>query len=321
MNPGTIKILTSIVTTIIGAVLPPLVKPLIEKILSSIDPPQNEDSPELVFPSGVRLSSSRRKISWRKILIVSVALAIFSGFLGYYGWGTRLAGVPFVLGGDSLQNNTPVASPTELSTPNITVTPALTPTPIPRDELLMEINFGWRGEGNCNDYNPNLLGYENRAYYIKPSTNGYIAVCHKNDKLEPEGSLQVTAFPEGNPSEHVYYGFGVLFGWKGGGLSTTDACMFGVRRRAGSTKAVFIERVDGHQTTSTKQLDLLTLDNNPHTLRVVLRENGWAYGYLDERFIAKHRFTQCSTGPVGLVTWGAEDLKVYFDDLKLFGLP
>lgn len=275
-----------------------------------------------MYPPGVRLPPQKRKIGRRIVLTSSLVLAIAGGIFGYHWWGTKLAGVPFVLNDESsLPNTTLVASPTVPSTPNITVTPEFTPTPIPRGKLLMEINFGWRGEGACNDYDPNLLGYENQAYYVKPHTNGYIAVCHESDDLAPEGSLQITAFPEGNPPSYVYYGFGVLFGWKGGGLSTTDACMFGIRRRAGETEAVFIERVDGHQSNYTQQLDSLTLDNNPHTLRMVLQANGVAQGYLDERFIAEHRFTQCSTGPVGLVTWGPGDVKVYFDDLKLFSLP
>lgn len=319
MSPEVIRILTSILTTAIGAILPPLVKPLVERILDWLLP-DPEPEPELWYPPGTRIPPNR-KISWRIILVFSLVLTIPSGFLGYYWWGTRLAGMPFILDdAGSLPNTTPVVSPTVPSTPSITATPRPTPTPIPRGELLMEINFGWKGEGNCNDYDPNLLGYESQAYYIRPSPKGYIAVCHENGEFKPESSLQVTAFPEGNPSEEVIYGFGVLFGWKGGGLSTTDACMFGVRRRGGGTEAVFVERVDGHHSSSVQGLESFTLDNSPHTLRVVLHSSGLAQGYLDERFVAEHRFTQCSPGPVGLVTWGPGDLKVYFDDLKLFDL-
>ena len=335
MNPETVKVLASIVTAIIGTVLSPLVKLLVEQAWNrhQQERERRRRETDLWYPPDIR-PPRRHRISWWWVLAFSLVLAVAGGFVGYYGWGTRLAGKPFSLDDESSWHDvTPVVSPTVIemadATATLVFTPTPTPTPIPRGELLMEINFGWRGEGNCNDYNPDRLGYDNQAYYIEPPPNGYIAVCHENDYLEPRGSLQVSAFPvggsyEGYPfdrAEYEIYGFGVLFGWKGGGLSTTDACIAGVRRWGGSTEAVFMERVNGHQSTYRQRVDWLALDDSPHTLRVVLGADRWARSYLDERFIAEHRFTQCSTGPIGLVAWGPGDLRVYFDDLKFFTLP
>jgi len=194
-----------------------------------------------------------------------------------------------------------------------------TPTPIPRGDGVMEINFSDSNDGKCNDYDRNLLGYENQQYYIKPAPNGFIAICHENDILEPEGSLQVSAFSNGALPDP--YGFAVLFGRKGNSLNTTDACIFGIRRKGTTTEAYFSERMEGKISSYTQELKSTQLDNAPHTLRVVLHRDGNAVGYLDERYIAEHNFLNCAGGPLGMVAWGPGETKIYFDDLKFFGLP
>jgi len=322
MKPENIQALVTIITAVVSAILPFT----IEQIWRSVQQKKRKP-PVILLPEGVVIPPRKPRISWRVVLAFSLLLAIPGGFAGYF-WGTRLAGSPFVLNDGSTQNDslpatpstaTPTTSAITSPVPGIISTPTTTPTPIPRGEPLMEINFAWRDDGRCNDYDPNVLGYDNQQYYIKPGVNGYVAICHANDNLEPQGSLQISAFPE---SDFLYYGFGVLFGWAGGGLSTTDACIFGVRRNfLGYTEAVFLERASGVNSASTQVFHSVTLDNNPHTLRVALHASGLAQGYLDERFIAEHRFTRCSAGPVGFVAWGPGDKKIYFDDFKLFGLP
>lgn len=192
-------------------------------------------------------------------------------------------------------------------------------TPIPREELLMEINFAVVDEGVCNNYKPARLGYEGHQYYIVAPPAGYIAICHQDDILAPQGSLQVTAHPQGAPSD---YGFGVLYGWKGHDNLTTDSCIVGIRRRSTEdgpiTEAIFRERVNGETTSSNQRLGSITLDDNPHTLRVVLLPDGSAQSYLDEQFLAQGQFGNCGQGPIGMVAWSSPEGKVYFDDLKLF---
>jgi hypothetical protein len=199
--------------------------------------------------------------------------------------------------------------------------PEVIPTPIPRGDQLIEINFALPEEGRCNNYDADRLGYEDQQYYIKPPPNGYIAVCHQNDTLAPQGSLQVSAYPSGDPAT---YGFGVLFGWNGSGLSTSDSCIIGVRRKTTEngpiTEAIFRERVNGETTSANQRLESNILDNRLHTLRVILLPDGSVQSYLDEQFIAQHRFAHCGQGPIGMVAWTDDDNKVYFDDLKLFSL-
>jgi hypothetical protein len=183
----------------------------------------------------------------------------------------------------------------------------------------MEIDFNQPGEGDCNDYEPQLLGYENNQYYIQPESNGYIAVCHARDDLPPAGSLQVTAWSDTEPGD--IFGYAVLFGWKGQGRNTTDACMLGIRHKGSATQAFYSSRVDGERVAFTQELRSLTLDNSPHTLRVVLYPDYRAFGYLDERLFVEYQFDECTEGPIGVMAWGPGDQKIYFDDLKLFALP
>jgi hypothetical protein len=193
------------------------------------------------------------------------------------------------------------------------------PTPIPRGELLMEINFDQPGDGDCNRYNDALLGYENRQYYILPKPNGYIAICHDQDDLESQGSLEVVAWTDQEIRD--VYGFALLFGWQGGGDKTTDACIVGIQRQGEVTRAFYEIRQAGVRKADTTDLTSFTLDNARHNLRVVLYPDGSAYGYLDERLFGVYRFAQCGPGPVGMLAWGPGGQKIYFDDLKLYTLP
>jgi hypothetical protein len=63
------------------------------------------------------------------------------------------------------------------------------------------------------------------------------------DNLPPQGSLQTTSFPDGNPS---YFGYAVFFGWKGSSRTTTDACGFGVRKNGSANEAIFIQIIAGN---------------------------------------------------------------------------
>jgi hypothetical protein len=247
------------------------------------------------------IKNKRPRINW-----VVVAIFTFTGGVAGYYIGKNLSSLPFQFGGQL-----PTLLPVKIL--------AQTPTPISRGELLLEINFSDKNEGRCNNYDPNLLGYENYQYYIKPATNGFIAVCHENDYLGPEGSLQVSAFPESNLQDP--YGFALLFGWRGNNITTTDACIFGLRREGTTTRAFFENRVAGKISAYTQELKGIHLDEAPHTLRVVLRSDGNATGYLDEHYLGDFQFSKCNIGPVGLAAWGPGDRKIYFDDLKFFGLP
>jgi hypothetical protein len=217
---------------------------------------------------------------------------------------------------------TPVITSTQesLMTPSSGLTPTLLPipTPISFGDAFLEINFTRRGEGDCNDYDSDRLGYYEEQYYIHPDTNGYIAICHDGKNRIPPGALQVVAHPESSSS---FFGYGLLFGWKGGGISTTDACFMGIRKSGERTEAVFVDWVENNYKATTQVLDDLVLDNQPHTLRIVLQSNNMAQGYLDGKFFAEHQFIQCSKGPIGMVAWGDGQQKTFFDDLKLFDMP
>lgn len=254
-----------------------------------------------------RFEAIPKSIRWLAIIVL-----VLVGSTAGYNIGKNIRNASF---------NVPPAAQAN-ATPSPIASPTLgpTPTPIPTGELTMEINFAWEGEGNCNNYDLDKLGYEGQRYYIRQGTNGYIAVCHKNDSLLPQGSLQVTAYPDSEDTPRNY-GFAVLFGWKGSGTSTTDACIFGVERLGTVTRAVYQEVIGGEWSSSWTMLDNISLDNNPHTLRVVMNEDYEAVGYLDGDLIGKHKFTHCSAGPIGLVALGSEDAKIYFDDLKFFRLP
>jgi len=152
--------------------------------------------------------------------------------------------------------------------------------------LIMEINFTGKGDGKCNDYGVEKLGYAENRYYIQPDSNaGRIAICHKDDNLLPQGALQVLAYPEENSSE---FGYAVLFGWNGFDTTTTDACYMGIRKRGSITEAVFVDWVAGDYNGSTKRLKGIVLDDHPHVLRVVLNSNGFAKGYIDGKKFATH---------------------------------
>lgn len=221
--------------------------------------------------------------------------------------------------------------PTTTSTPVIALSPfktllPLTPTSTPPSPPLafgnpvFEINFSKRGDGICNDYDPNKLGYDiNRGlYYIVPPQNGWASVCHENDQLLAQGILQTTAFPDNDVN---YFGYAIFFGWKGNSITTSDACGFGVRKDASKDEAIFIQITGGHWKHYTYDLNF-TLDSNPHAIRMILYPSGDATGFLDGDQVAEHKFlADCSSGPVGLIAYGPGQLKIYFTNLKLFELP
>lgn len=185
---------------------------------------------------------------------------------------------------------------------------------------VFEINFSAKGEGNCNDYDPNLLGYDvdKKLYYIIPPRNGYISVCHKDDTLQPQGVLEATAFPD---KDTDIYGYTVFFGWQGDGLTTTDGCGFGVKKNNSTTEAFFVQRIGGNWEKTSTVLDDYSLDIEPHKIRMVLYPSGKAIGYLDGNYVAEHSFVDCITGPVGLMAYGPGDVRVNFTSFKLFNLP
>jgi hypothetical protein len=198
-----------------------------------------------------------------------------------------------------------------------------TPTVISPGNKVFEIKFSTHGEGNCNDYDKNKLGYDinQKLYYIIPEANGYASVCHVDDKLQPQGILQTTAFPD---SDSSLFGYAVFWGWKGNNIATTDACGFGVRKKDSKTEAIFIQIIAGHWKHISTDLDML-LDASPHAIRMVLYPSGDAYGYLDGKLVASligdKRFIDCGSGPVGLIAYGPGQLKINFTSLKLFALP
>lgn len=197
---------------------------------------------------------------------------------------------------------------------------AQTPTAISLGNKFFEINFSTRGDGNCNDYDANKLGYDTsrKTYYIVPNT-GFVAVCHKDDKLAPEGIIQTTAFPD---EDSDYFGYAVFFGWGGSEKKTTDACGFGVRKNKTKTEAIFVQIIGGNWGNPiTKELNDFTLDTNPHSVRMVLYPSGRAIGYLDGNYVFEHSFVECETGPVGMIAYGPGQIKINFTSLKLFALP
>jgi hypothetical protein len=193
-----------------------------------------------------------------------------------------------------------------------------TPTLPPFGDNVFEIDFSTNGEGNCNNYDPKVLGYDTnlKVYYIVPD-KGYVAVCHKNDNLRPEGILQTTAFPEGKPS---YFGYVAFFGWQGDTKITTDACGFGVRRNDSITEAVFVQIIGGKWKTTPIELKNFELDTTPHSIRMILYPSGKAIGYLDGNYAAEHSFVDCKSGPVGLIAYGPGQVRINFTSLKLFAL-
>jgi hypothetical protein len=188
-------------------------------------------------------------------------------------------------------------------------------------DQVFEINFSTKGEGNCNDYDPELLGYavDKKMYYIIPKSNGYISVCHKDDTLQPQGILQTTAFPEEKDANT--YGYAVFFGWQGSGLNTTDGCGFGVKKNDSTTEAFFVQRIGGNWERTPTVLKDISLDTKPHAIRMELYQSGKAFGYLDGNYVAEHSFIDCATGPVGLMAYGPGDIRINFTSLKLFNLP
>ena len=195
-----------------------------------------------------------------------------------------------------------------------------TPTLPPFGEDVFEIDFSTEGEGNCNNYDPKVLGYDTsrRVYYIVPNTT-YVAVCHTNDDLRPAGILQTTAFPDGDSS---FFGYAVFFGWDGKDNKTTDACGFGIRKNKTKTEAIFIQSIRGEWGSPTLfDLNNFELDTNPHSIRMILYPSGKAVGYLDGNYIAEHSFVDCQSGPVGLIAYGPGEMRINFVNLKLFALP
>lgn len=212
--------------------------------------------------------------------------------------------------------------PNPLATPIPTAT--MTPTPLPPltqfGNPIFNISFSTRGDGNCNDYDASKLGYDTsrKTYYIVPNT-GFVAVCHKDDKLAPEGILQTTAFPD---EDSDYFGYAVFFGWGGNGKKTTEACGFGIRKNKTKTEAIFVQIIGGNWGNPiTKELNDFTLDTNPHSVRMILYPSGRAIGYLDGNYVFEHSFVECETGPVGMIAYGPGQIKINFTSLKLFALP
>ncbi len=305
--------ITTFITIVITGILKPVIMPIATKIAEGIEQRLNR-KPNLILPP--HSSKPRKTLLKRKLSLILILLSIIAG-----GLISHYLVIPKILIHSFELSDSQTIEPTLSSTPPPATTPTSTPTPIARGDLTLEINFSSPNDGLCNDYNSSVLGYSNKEYYIVPKFNGYIAVCHADDNLPATGSLQVTAHPEATVMPNAYYGFGALFGWHGGGLSTSDACIFGVRREFGETQAVFIEISEGRQHTHIASIPNLTIDNNPHTLRFVLLPDGTAQGYVDERFVADYVFSNCQPGPIGMVAWGTGDFKVYFDDLKFFSLP
>lgn len=202
---------------------------------------------------------------------------------------------------------------------NNTTNPIATP---PRGSLIMDINFDQSGDGNCNDYDRDRLGYKNEKYYIQPELHrAYIAICHEIEETDPYGDLQVSAYPVGNLTPDDTYGYGLLFGWDGGGRSTSEACIAGILRYKGNTFAYFTEVVNGLWKGDYVPVKTIELDTAQHVLRVVLQKDGLAVVILDGQALAEHRFTICRPGPIGISAWNSLGNKVYFDDLSLYALP
>lgn len=263
-----------------------------------------------------------------RLMITSIAI-VAGGVFGFFVIGRQLQSQAFTLP-DPSQSSTPIAAitptagasnstPMSSPTPGPAPTPTSIPTPIPKGKALTEINFSGTGVGNCDNYNANLLGYENGQYYIKPSYNGYIAVC--NTGIRPsQGSLQVVVYPE---KRSTVYGYGLLFGWSGTGLTTKEGCLFGIKQSETMSFAQsdFSEFNNGTYWKENNWLGNISLDTRPHTIRMTLKSDGHAIGYLDEKYVGEFDFTDCGKGPIGLAAWGDGDTKIYFDDLKLYDLP
>lgn len=194
-------------------------------------------------------------------------------------------------------------------------------TPIPYGPPLLEMSFTKVGDGYCDDYDDNILGYEIHQYYIQPlSSRGYISACRSGD-WGPQVSLEVEAYPDGDLS---LFGYGVIIGWQGNSSGTTDACIFGVRRTVGAqtVSEVFVkQRIDGVERTLGKETLDFSLDNKPHRIRVVMLTDSLAVGYIDDQFVGDFEFDACIKGKIGLVAWGTGETKIYFDDLRLHSLP
>jgi hypothetical protein len=303
-------------STVISAVIAGLFSLIIEVIRSKRGTTEVHDEQPFFYDHNGEVHRVSRISKPKKInAYVIIVFVILGGIFGYIVASNlvdRAGKLP------ESEVITPTKSMLYTSTPGSTPTLTPSPTQIEYGELITEINFAWRGEGKCNDYDEKRLGYEDKKYYIHPtSSSGYIAICHENDELSPQGALQVLAYPEKNSS---YFGYGILFGWKGGGISTTDACIMGIRKSGYDTEAVFADWVDGEYDSSTQTLDQIMLDDQPHILRVVLQPDGLSQGYIDGKFFAEHQFTECSEGPIGMVAWSSSQ-KIFFDDLKLFEIP
>lgn len=330
MNPENSPTIYALVFSLIGAIGQLLIE-FIKRTLpeNKKEEPENSDDQQtdigLLGPDGSPLRktlpptrSKRRKMPKALRIAIAIMSIPVLGFVGYE-IGQNVRNGIFEL--PDFGSPSVTATPDDKPLPEKTPTPFPTPTPIGKGELQTEINFAQIGEGACNDYDVERLGYEDQKYYINPkSQSGYIAVCHGEGNLEPEGTLQVSAYPESDPG---YYGFGVLFGWEGGDRSTTDACIVGVRRYGAyqTTEAVFLEANDNEWTRETLQLADVRLSNEPSTLRVTLDEDGWAQAYFNNSFIGDYRFENCKKGPIGLIAWNLQDGKIYFDDLKIYSLP
>jgi len=217
------------------------------------------------------------------------------------------------------------------SLPSLLPTPTPSQTPIPPGNLFLSIDFNDKSDGYCNDYDLNILGYEIHKYYIQPlSPAGYISHC-QSGVWNSIGSLEVEAYPTGDKS---VFGYGVLLGWKGNEAGTTDMCIFGIKRsykvvsNNGTSEYHSYTQVMTHQRIGGKTiypdeaqyLDY-TIDDNPHVIRMVMLDENTMLGYLDDVLIANYSFSECGEGGIGLVAWGTGKTRVYFDNLKLYGLP
>ena len=249
---------------------------------------------------------------WKEVLgFLGIVLAAYIGYLGTIG--TTLGPIHATQTAEAKGSAIPVDIQ---NAPNGVIN-----TPIPHGPRLLDMSFTEVGDGDCDKYDSKILGYEFHKYYIQPlSSQGYISAC-KSGNWGPKVSLEVEAYPEGDLS---FFGYAVIVGWQGNSSSTTDACMFGVRRTVGDqtiSEAFVKQRIDGKEKMLDKKVLPFPLDDNLHNIRVVFLTDSLAVGYIDDQFIGEFEFDHCSKGQIGLVAWGTGETKIYFDNFRLSSLP
>ena len=252
---------------------------------------------------------SKKNIQWNPLVVVLIIIGGLAGFLIGINVENEIFDRIFTV--QSVDDD-----PTEVAQ-----SPEPTETGFEIISTPIQIDFSSKGDGKCNDYNSDLLGYNisdgNGNYYINQGTtsSGYIAICHEDDELEPTGILKVTAYPDKqDPPDD--YGFGVLFGWKGSGTSTSDACILGIRKKEGLVQTIFQVVIDGEWKSYTIEQKEIVLNKEEKTLKVVMTEDLNASAYLDEVFIGYFNYKNCNNGPIGMVAFGSEGKNIYFDNLR-----